>query len=123
MIISRTPFRISFFGGGTDYPAWYRKYGGSVLVSTIDKYCYLACRYYPPFFEHSYRISYIKSENCQSIEEISHPAVKGILPTWIGTAVLRCIMSLICQLEAGWGPVRHLPWGSCMRFTACGVSY
>jgi D-glycero-alpha-D-manno-heptose-7-phosphate kinase len=79
MIISRTPFRISFFGGGTDYPAWYRKYGGSVLVSTIDKYCYLACRYYPPFFEHSYRISYIKSENCQSIEEISHPAVKGIL--------------------------------------------
>lgn len=49
MIISRTPFRISFFGGGTDYPAWYRKHGGSVLVSTIDKYCYLACRYYPPF--------------------------------------------------------------------------
>ncbi len=79
MIISRTPFRISFFGGGTDYPAWYRKYGGSVLVTTIDKYCYIACRYYPPFFEHRYRISYIKSENCQSIDEISHPAVRGIL--------------------------------------------
>lgn len=79
MIISRTPFRISFFGGGTDYPAWYRKYGGSVLVSTIDKYCYLACRYYPPFFDHNFRISYIKSENCRSIEEISHPAVRGVL--------------------------------------------
>jgi D-glycero-alpha-D-manno-heptose-7-phosphate kinase len=79
MIMSRTPFRISFFGGGTDYPPWYRQYGGSVLVTTIDKYCYLACRYYPPFFDHSYRISYIKSENCQSIDEISHPAVKGVL--------------------------------------------
>jgi D-glycero-alpha-D-manno-heptose-7-phosphate kinase len=79
MIISRTPFRISFFGGGTDYPPWYLKHGGSVLVTTIDKYCYLACRYYPPFFDHSFRISYIKSENCQTIDEISHPAVKGVL--------------------------------------------
>ena len=79
MIISRTPFRISFFGGGTDYPAWYRKYGGSVLVSTIDKYCYLACRYYPPFFDHRFRISYIKSEDCRTIDEISHPAVRGVL--------------------------------------------
>ncbi len=79
MIISRTPFRISFFGGGTDYPPWYLKHGGSVLVSTIDKYCYLACRYYPPFFDHKFRISYIKSENCQTIDEISHPAVRGVL--------------------------------------------
>jgi D-glycero-alpha-D-manno-heptose-7-phosphate kinase len=79
MIISRTPFRISFFGGGTDYPAWYRKYGGRVLVTTIDKYCYLACRYYPPFFDHRFRISYIKSENCRTIGEISHPAVRGVL--------------------------------------------
>jgi D-glycero-alpha-D-manno-heptose-7-phosphate kinase len=79
MIISRTPFRISFFGGGTDYPPWYLKHGGSVLVTTIDKYCYLACRYYPPFFDHSFRISYIKSENCQTIDEISHPAVRGVL--------------------------------------------
>ena len=79
MIISRTPFRISFFGGGTDYPAWYRKYGGSVLVTTINKYCYLSCRFYPPFFDHKYRISYIKSENCQTIDEISHPAVRGVL--------------------------------------------
>lgn len=79
MIISRTPFRISFFGGGTDYPAWYLRYGGRVLVTTIDKYCYLACRYYPPFFDHRFRISYIKSENCRTIDEISHPAVRGVL--------------------------------------------
>jgi D-glycero-alpha-D-manno-heptose-7-phosphate kinase len=79
MIISRTPFRISFFGGGTDYPAWYRTHGGSVLVTTIDKYCYLSCRYYPPFFEHKFRIVYIKSEDCKTVEEISHPAVREIL--------------------------------------------
>ena len=79
MIISRTPFRISFFGGGTDYPAWYRKYGGGVVVTTINKYCYLSCRYYPPFFEHKFRIVYVKSENSLAIEEISHPAVREIL--------------------------------------------
>jgi D-glycero-alpha-D-manno-heptose-7-phosphate kinase len=79
MIISRTPFRISFLGGGTDYPAWYRRYGGSVLVTTIDKYCYLSCRYYPPFFEHKFRIVYIQSENCKTVDDISHPAVREIL--------------------------------------------
>jgi D-glycero-alpha-D-manno-heptose-7-phosphate kinase len=79
MIISRTPFRISFFGGGTDYPEWYHRHGGKVIATTIDKYCYLACRYYPPFFDHRFRISYIRSENCKSIDEISHPAVRGVL--------------------------------------------
>ncbi len=56
MIISRTPYRISFLGGGTDYPAWYRRHGGAVLGVTIDKYCYLTCRYLPPFFEHRFRV-------------------------------------------------------------------
>lgn len=79
MIISRTPFRISFFGGGTDYPAWSSKYGGAVLATTIDKYCYLTCRYLPPFFEHRIRIVYSKIENCHTIDDIQHPSVKGIL--------------------------------------------
>jgi D-glycero-alpha-D-manno-heptose-7-phosphate kinase len=79
VIISRTPFRISFFGGGTDYPAWYRQHGGSVLAATIDKYCYLNCRYLPPFFEHRYRVVYSKIENCQRIEEIKHVAVREVL--------------------------------------------
>jgi D-glycero-alpha-D-manno-heptose-7-phosphate kinase len=79
MIISRTPFRISFFGGGTDYPAWYRKHGGTVLATTIDKYCYITCRYLPPFFEHRYCIIYSKMEYCHSINEIAHPAVREIL--------------------------------------------
>jgi D-glycero-alpha-D-manno-heptose-7-phosphate kinase len=79
MIISRTPFRISFFGGGTDYPAWYLKHGGEVLATTIDKYCYLTCRYLPPFFEHRIRVVYSQIENCRTIDEIGHPAVREIL--------------------------------------------
>jgi len=79
MIISRTPFRISFFGGGTDYPAWYRTHGGSVLATTINKYCYITCRYLPPFFEHRIRLVYSQIENCQTIEEIAHPAVREVL--------------------------------------------
>jgi len=58
MIISRTPFRISFFGGGTDYPVWFKEHGGAVLATTIDKYCYISCRHLPPFFEHKTRHKY-----------------------------------------------------------------
>jgi len=79
MIISRTPYRISFFGGGTDYPGWYAKHGGAVLATSIDKYCYITCRYLPPFFEHKSRIVYSKIESCQSIDEIQHPAVREVL--------------------------------------------
>lgn len=83
MIISRTPYRLSFFGGGTDYPAWYRKHGGTVLATTIDKYCYLSCRYLPPFFEHKYRLVYSKIESCHTIEDIAHPVVRELL-TYLG---------------------------------------
>jgi D-glycero-alpha-D-manno-heptose-7-phosphate kinase len=79
MIISRTPFRISLFGGGTDYPAWYRKHGGAVLAATINKYCYITCRYLPPFFNYRIRVVYSKTEHCQSYDEISHPAVRAVL--------------------------------------------
>lgn len=79
MIITRTPFRISFFGGGTDYPAWYREHGGMVVATTIDKYCYITARYLPPFFDHKYRIVYSKIENVKTLDEIEHPAVHHVL--------------------------------------------
>lgn len=79
MLITRTPFRISFFGGGTDYPVWYREHGGSVIATTIDKYCYISCRSLPPFFEHRTRVVYSKIENCRTIDEIQHPAVREVL--------------------------------------------
>lgn len=79
MIISRTPFRISFFGGGTDYLAWYEERGGAVLATSINKYCYITCRYLPPFFEHKYRIIYSKTELTKSISEIQHSSVRETL--------------------------------------------
>ena len=79
MIISRTPYRISLFGGGTDYPAWYSTHGGAVLGSTIDKFCYLTCRHLPPFFNHRTRVVYSKIENVLTIDEITHPAVREVL--------------------------------------------
>lgn len=79
MIITRTPLRISFFGGGTDYPVWYREFGGSVLSTTIDKCCYITCRRLPPFFEYHSRISYSKVENVNLNSEIQHPSVRGCL--------------------------------------------
>jgi len=79
MIISRTPFRISFFGGGTDYPVWYKEHGGAVLATSIDKYCYINLRHLPPFFDYNYRLVYSKSEQIQDISEIQHPSIRETL--------------------------------------------
>jgi len=79
MIITRTPFRISFFGGGTDYPVFYKEHGGAVLSTTINKYCYITCRYLPPFFEYKFRIRYTNREETQTIGEIVHPSVRECL--------------------------------------------
>ena len=78
MIISQTPFRISFFGGGTDFPLWYRERGGSVLSTTINKYAYITCRRLPPFFEHKHRIVYSLIETVKDTASIVHPAVRNI---------------------------------------------
>ncbi|MBI3601321.1 MAG: kinase [Candidatus Omnitrophica bacterium] len=79
MIISRTPFRVSFFGGGTDYNGWFQEHKGAVLATTIDKYCYITCRYLPPFFEHKSRIIYSKMEHVHGIDDIDHPSVREVL--------------------------------------------
>ncbi|HYA87342.1 MAG TPA: kinase [Nitrospirota bacterium] len=77
MIITRTPFRISFFGGGTDLPAWYRENGGAVLSTTIDKYCYVHVRRLPPFFDYKHKVVFFsKQEAFNEIDEIQHPAVR-----------------------------------------------
>ncbi|MEK7479511.1 MAG: kinase [Patescibacteria group bacterium] len=79
MVITRTPFRISFFGGGTDYPAWFEEHGGAVVSTSIDKYCHVSARYLPPFFEHESRIAYSKVELVKTKEEIEHPVVREVL--------------------------------------------
>ena len=79
MIISRTPFRISLFGGGTDYPIWFKEHGGAVLGFTIDKYCYLSVRYLPPYFPHKTRVVYSIEEWVNYHKDIKHPAVRECL--------------------------------------------
>lgn len=79
MIITATPFRISFLGGGTDYPAWFRKNGGAVLSATINKYCYLQCRVLPPFFEYKNRVVWSRIETTKDTDSIEHPAVRAAL--------------------------------------------
>jgi D-glycero-alpha-D-manno-heptose-7-phosphate kinase len=79
MVITSTPLRVSFFGGGTDYPLWYKEHGGAVLSTTIDKSCFITCRWLPPFFEYHSRISYTKVENVSANLAIEHPSVRGCL--------------------------------------------
>ncbi len=76
MVISQTPFRVSFFGGGTDYPAWYQEHGGAVLGTTIDKYCYIAVRRRPPYFDDNYRVVYSREDCVKCVDEITHPTVR-----------------------------------------------
>ncbi len=79
MIISRTPYRISFFGGGTDYPDWYMNNGGKVLSTTFDKYCYISVRHLPQFFKHKHRIVYSQIESVNNYDEIEHPSAREVL--------------------------------------------
>jgi len=79
MIITKTPYRISFFGGGTDHPDWFQESGGKVLSTTFNKYCYITTRVLPPFFEHSHRIVYSKIESVSDINAIQHPSVREVL--------------------------------------------
>lgn len=79
MVITQTPFRMSFFGGGTDYPDFYEKYGGSVISTTFDKYCYTTVRHLPRFFSYTNQITYNVIERTNSVDEIEHPAVRAIM--------------------------------------------
>ena len=79
MLISKTPYRISFFGGGTDYPSWYKNHGGSVISTTIDKYCYITARWLPPFHTEKSRIVWSKIEAVSDNSQIEHPAVRECL--------------------------------------------
>jgi D-glycero-alpha-D-manno-heptose-7-phosphate kinase len=79
MIISRTPFRVSLFGGGTDYPEWFLKNSGSVISFSINKYCYVIVRYLPPYFHYNYRIRFFNEQKTNQIASIRNPAVRETL--------------------------------------------
>lgn len=79
MIITQTPFRMSFFGGGTDMESFFRENGGAVLSTTFDKYCYVNVRHLPRFFDYSTELSYSKTERVTCIEDIQHPAIRNAM--------------------------------------------
>ena len=79
MIITQTPFRMSFFGGGTDIESFFKKYGGAVISTTFDKYCYVNVRHLPRFFDYTTEISYSRTERVTDIQDIKHPAVRNAM--------------------------------------------
>ena len=79
MIITKTPYRVSFFGGGTDYPEWFQENGGAILATTICHYCYIYGRVLPPFFDYRYRVVWSKIEHVIELNEIEHPVVREAL--------------------------------------------
>ena len=79
MIITQTPFRMSFFGGGTDMESFFKEYGGAVLSTTFDKYCYVNVRHLPRFFDYSTELSYSKTERVTNINDIQHPAIRNAM--------------------------------------------
>ena len=79
MVITQTPFRMSFFGGGTDYEGFFKEYGGSVISTTFDKYCYVTVRHLPPFFDYSNQVTYGIIERTKTTDEIVHPAVRNAM--------------------------------------------
>ena len=90
MIISRTPFRVSFFGGGTDFPEFYREHGGATLATGIDKYCYLSVHSLGPFFKHRLRVSYAQTETVNHASDIQHPLIReclGLLDMDVGMEI------------------------------------
>lgn len=79
MIISQTPFRMSFFGGGTDMEEYFKEYGGAVLSTSFDKYCYVNVRHLPRFFDYSTEVSYSKTERVTSVDDLQHPAIRNAM--------------------------------------------
>ncbi|MDB3896047.1 kinase [Alphaproteobacteria bacterium] len=82
MIITKTPYRTSFFGGGTDYREWFQENGGSFLSTTIDRHCYISVRNLPPFFEKKHRIVWSSIELVDNSDEISHPLIRAAFKTF-----------------------------------------
>lgn len=76
MVITKTPYRLSLFGGGTDYPDWYEKHPSKILSAAMANYCYISVKDVPPFFDHNIRLAYSKIEHCDTVDDIEHPSIR-----------------------------------------------
>ena len=122
MIITQTPFRMSFFGGGTDYPGFYEKYGGSVISTTFDKYCYVTVRHLPRFFEYTNQLTYAQIERLSSIEEIKHPAIRNAMK-YLDIHEIRLIYEADLPARSGLGSSSSFAVGMLSAFYALKGKY
>lgn len=122
MIITRTPFRMSFFGGGTDFSGFYNEHGGAVLSTTFDKYCYVTVRHLPRFFDYKTHLTYSKEEKVNSYEEIKHPAIRNAMQ-WLDMHELRLVYDSDLPARTGLGTSSSFAVGMLEAFYALKGKY
>lgn len=122
MIITQTPFRMSFFGGGTDFPSFYREHGGAVLSTSFDKYCYVTVRHLPPFFEYKTHLTYSKEEKVSSVSDIRHPAIRNAME-WLDMHDIRLTYESDLPARSGLGTSSSFAVGMLEAFYALKGQY
>jgi D-glycero-alpha-D-manno-heptose-7-phosphate kinase len=122
MIITQTPFRMSFFGGGTDFPGFYKEQGGAVLSTTFDKYCYVTARHLPPFFEYTNELVYSRLERVTNVEDIMHPAIREAMK-WFDMHELRITYEADLPARTGLGTSSSFAVGMLHAFYALKGTY
>ena len=122
MIITQTPFRMSFFGGGTDFSGFYNEHGGAVLSTTFDKYCYVTVRHLPRFFEYKTHLTYSKTEYVNSYDEIQHPAIREAMK-WLDMHELRMTYESDLPARSGLGTSSSFAVGMLEAFYALKGKY
>jgi len=122
MIITKTPFRMSFFGGGTDMEAYFRENGGAVLSATFDKYCYVQVRQLPKFFEYSSELIYSRTERVKSVEDIEHPLIRNAMQM-LGMSDLRVTYDADLPARSGLGTSSSFAVGMLSAFYALKGQY
>lgn len=122
MIITQTPFRMSFFGGGTDFSGFYNEHGGAVLSTTFDKYAYVTVRHLPPFFDYKTHLTYSKEEKINSIDEIQHPAIRNAMQ-WLDMHKIRLTYEADLPARSGLGTSSSFAVGMIEAFYALKGKY
>ena len=122
MIITQTPFRMSFFGGGTDIPSFFKLSGGAVLSTTFDKYCYVTVRHLPPFFDYRSHLTYSDTEYINSSDEIRHPAIKNTME-YVGIEDIRLTYEADLPARSGLGTSSSFVVGMLNAFYALQGKY
>lgn len=122
MIITQTPFRMSFFGGGTDFSGFYNEHGGAVISTTFDKYCYVTVRHLPKFFEYKTHLTYSKEEKVNSVSEIVHPAIRNCMD-WMKMDEIRMTYESDLPARSGLGTSSSFAVGMIEAFYALQGKY